>query len=111
MDNCEEQRILDMINKNITLGEFSLKDYRESILEIKEYDTSKLTNLIDIEFPNATSYIPVYVENSQEYLKNLAIKGLNRRLSNDVPLKYKERLLYELDIINKMGFKLFFNRF
>ena len=99
---------LDMINKNITLGEFSLKDYRESILEIKEYDTSKLTNLIDIEFPNATSYIPVYVENSQEYLKNLAIKGLNRRLSNDVPLKYKERLLYELDIINKMGFSNYF---
>ena len=99
---------LDMINKNITLGEFSLKDYRESILEIKEYDTSRLTDLIDIEFPNATSYIPVYVENSQEYLKNLAIKGLNRRLSNDVPLKYKERLLYELDIINKMGFSNYF---
>ena len=99
---------LDMINKNITLGEFSLKDYRESILEIKEYDTSKLTDLIDIEFPNATSYIPVYVENSQEYLKNLAIKGLNKRLSNDVPLKYKERLLYELDIINKMGFSNYF---
>ena len=99
---------LDMINKNITLGEFSLKDYRESILEIKEYDTSKLTDLIDIEFPNSTSYIPVYVENSQEYLKNLAIKGLNRRLSNDVPLKYKERLLYELDIINKMGFSNYF---
>ena len=99
---------LDMINKNITLGEFSLKDYRESILEIKEYDTSKLTDLIDIEFPNATSYIPVYVENSQDYLKNLAIKGLNRRLSNDVPLKYKERLLYELDIINKMGFSNYF---
>lgn len=99
---------LDMINKNITLGEFSLKDYRESILEIKEYDTSKLTNLIDIEFPNAASYIPVYVENSQEYLKNLAIKGLNKRLSNDVPLKYKERLLYELDIINKMGFSNYF---
>ena len=99
---------LDMINKNITLGEFSLKDYRKSILEIKEYDTSKLTDLIDIEFPNATSYIPVYVENSQEYLKNLAIKGLNRRLSNDVPLKYKERLLYELDIINKMGFSNYF---
>ena len=99
---------LDMINKNITLGEFSLKDYRESILEIKEYDTSKLTDLIDIEFPNATSYIPVYVENSQEYLKNLAIKGLNRRLINDVPLKYKERLLYELDIINKMGFSNYF---
>lgn len=99
---------LDMINKNITLGEFSLKDYRKSILEIKEYDTSRLTDLIDIEFPNATSYIPVYVENSQEYLKNLAIKGLNRRLSNDVPLKYKERLLYELDIINKMGFSNYF---
>ena len=99
---------LDMVNKNITLGEFSLKDYRESILEIKEYDTSKLTDLIDIEFPNATSYIPVYVENSQEYLKNLAIKGLNKRLSNDVPLKYKERLLYELDIINKMGFSNYF---
>lgn len=99
---------LDMINKNITLGEFSLKDYRKSILEIKEYDTSKLTNLIDIEFPNATSYIPVYVENSQEYLKNLAIKGLNKRFSNDVPLKYKERLLYELDVINKMGFSNYF---
>ena len=99
---------LDMISKNITLGEFSLKDYRKSILEIKEYDTSKLTNLIDIEFPNAASYIPVYVENSQEYLKNLAIKGLNKRLSNDVPLEYKERLLYELDVINKMGFSNYF---
>ena len=99
---------LDMIDKNVSLGESKLKDYRNSVLEIKEYDTSKLTDLIDIEFPNATSYIPVYVENSQEYLKNLAIKGLNKRLNNDAPLKYKERLLYELDVINKMGFSNYF---
>ena len=42
--------------------------------------------------------------NSYEYLKSLCEKGLNKRLNNNVSSEYKDRLEYELSVINKMGF-------
>lgn len=43
-----------------------------------------------------------------KYLTELCKKGLLKRFNNKVPMKYADRLMYELDVINKMGFCNYF---
>lgn len=63
----------------------------------------------NVEFKENKELWPKYpVDNSKEYLENLCKKGLYKRLSGKVPKSYYDRLLYELDIINKMGFNDYF---
>ena len=45
---------------------------------------------------------------SDEYLYNLSIAGLNKRLNGKVTVSYRDRLLHELDVIKKMGFSNYF---
>jgi len=74
-------------------------------------NTNDIIDKCNFEFVDNGNLLPIYkVENgnSFEYLKNLSIKGLSKRLNNDVSDKYKERLLYELNIINDMGFSNYF---
>ncbi len=56
--------------------------------------------------------LPIYSEtnnlSSYDYLKELASFGLNKRLNGQVRQSYIDRLNYELDIINKMGFSNYF---
>lgn len=99
---------LNMIKNNEKLGTVTLKDYNNNVISIEKYDNKSFADLIDIEFPEPKRYIPTYTENSYEYFSNLAMKGLYKRLNNQVNDKYKKRLLYEIDIINKMGFTDYF---
>ena len=74
-------------------------------------NTNHIIDSCNFKFKESTNLLPIYkVEsgNSFEYLKNLSIKGLSKRLGNDIPEKYKERLIYELNIINDMGFSNYF---
>ena len=59
-------------------------------------------NIYDIKAP----FISYPLENNKySYFKFLITKGLEKRLnSTEIPLKYKERLEYEFDVINKMGY-------
>ncbi len=52
--------------------------------------------------------IPQGFKSSYEYLKYLSTKGLFERFKREVPLRYKERLLYELETIGKMGYEGYF---
>lgn len=45
---------------------------------------------------------------SFDYLKSLCEKGLSKRLDNKVTREYADRLIYELNIIKKMGFEDYF---
>ena len=74
-------------------------------------NTNIIADLCNLEFPKVNNLLPIYEtdnNNSDEYLKNLSIKGLSKRLNNNVTSEYKERLLYELDIIKNMGFSNYF---
>lgn len=74
-------------------------------------NTNDIASKCLFEFKNNGNLLPIYkVENgnSFDYLKNLSIKGLGRRLNNNIPDNYKERLLYELKVINDMGFSNYF---
>lgn len=75
-------------------------------------NTYLIANLCNVEIPINKNLIPHYENkyniNSDEYLKNLSIKGLNIRLNYNVSDEYKKRLFYELNIIKDMGFSDYF---
>ena len=66
--------------------------------------TFEFASLINIELPPVRTHIPVYREDSKEFLFALAKKGLEKRLNGNVPEVYKNRLMYELSVIEKMNF-------
>ena len=93
------------IEENISIKEEYL------IQNTNDFDiqtTIKFSSLINIELPKSTIHIPVYKENSSAFLKALAKKGLEKRLGGKVSDEYKSRLIYELDIIEKMNYVDYF---
>ena len=76
--------------------------------DVNDENIEKIVNLINIEIPLDKRYIPKYSDNSYELLRNLCVKGLNKRLNGKVSKEYVDRLKYELDVINKMGFVDYF---
>ena len=104
-DELKYLKYLDIINGN------EPKDYIENyyVTNIDEYDIKRINevvNKLNIEIPFNNRYIPKYSDsiNSFEFLKNLCIKGLNKRLNGEVTEEYTNRLKYELSVIKKMGF-------
>ena len=63
-------------------------------------------------FPSPKLLLPIYKDTkgmtSASYLFELSKTGLSRRLGGDIPQNYKDRLSYELNIINEMGFSNYF---
>ncbi|MBO4623241.1 MAG: DNA polymerase III subunit alpha [Bacilli bacterium] len=79
----------------------------------------EIASICNLEIEAKGYHFPKFViednsfSNSKEYLDALAKIGLNKRLKNKSLSsyqieEYKNRLLYELDIINKMGFSDYF---
>lgn len=74
-------------------------------------DNKHFTDLINIEIKGEDNLIPHYdinIKDSYKYLESLAVKGLTKRLNGNVRDIYKQRLIYELSVIRKMGFTDYF---
>ncbi|MBQ7241128.1 MAG: DNA polymerase III subunit alpha [Bacilli bacterium] len=101
---------LNMIDKGLKLGEYEFKDYSDNIFKNLRIDCSDFVNKINIEFKKDKNHIPKFKceGDSFTYLKELSFKGLNKRLNNNITKEYEDRLNYELDIINKMGYVDYF---
>ncbi|MCI9110777.1 MAG: DNA polymerase III subunit alpha [Bacilli bacterium] len=71
-----------------------------------EENNHKINELCNLEIPFHENLMPLYPceIDSFEYLKKECIKGLKKIFGDSVNKKYKIRLKYELDVINKMGF-------
>ena len=100
-DNINDY-IVDNFELNITdIDELSNKEGLEN--------TILISNKCNIEFPERENLLPVYdCDDPKKYLFELSKKGLNKRLNNEVNDTYKNRLLYELNVINEMGFSNYF---
>lgn len=100
-------KYLKMLNDNFVYNDNAY--YKTSSLENIQ-TTYEFSKQINLEIPFDKKYIPKYnnSDNNYEYLKKLCILGLNKRFNGKVSNKYKERILYELDVINKMGFVDYF---
>ncbi len=69
-----------------------------------------ISNSCNVTLEYTPDLLPIYDKdiNPNEFLRNLAYKGIKRRLNDDVIDKYIERLDYELSVIEKMGFSDYF---
>ncbi len=96
-DDCYLEKQDELISKINKLDYINYKIIFESInlkIETRNDLLPKYNNDLDFD--------------DYKYLTELCKKGLLKRLNNKVPIKYAERLMYELSIINKMGFCNYF---
>ena len=107
-----------------------IRDDKKIDDEIEEYSDPRLKRIDEIDITNIekeyyeeiynlcnvqiikNNLLPKYNYDSNfdenKYLEELCKKGLSKRLNNNVPKKYVDRLFKELDIINRMGFSNYF---
>ena len=85
-------------------------NYYQNLEFIDEDKIQEIVSLIDLNFPQNQRYIPEYKTNVDtfEFLKRLALAGLNKRLTGNVSERYLNRLNHELNIIKSMGFVNYF---
>ena len=100
-------------NKTISSDYLPKKDcyYKKTNALQKSLDnTFKLSSLCHLELPKFSLNLAIFDEEieADTYLANLSLKGLNKRLNNDIPNVYKERLIHELNVIKEMGFSNYF---
>lgn len=127
-EDVEAYKILKSIQSNSKSYSLADEESKMAFLSSTEMGLlfNKYPNLLKntVEIKNKCNVVikfenykfPVYdVDDSKQYLEQLAIVGLNKRLTikqknnekYDIN-EYKNRLLYELNIINKMGFTDYF---
>lgn len=113
-DDTRYLSILESIDRGVVLKEIT-EDYSNyylslNVLEEDKLSTTEFIKDINIELPKNEKYIPKFnpLIDSYEFLNNLAHKGLNKRLKGNITPNYEQRLNYELDVIQKMGFVDYF---
>lgn len=104
---------LNILNKMSDSVKEDIHNYYFDYQKLTKFDFEKIlevTSLLNLEIPFNERYIPKYNPqiDSYQFLSNLCLKGLNKRLNNQVSSKYLERLKYELKVIKKMGFVDYF---
>ncbi|MGN1344309.1 MAG: DNA polymerase III subunit alpha [Traorella sp.] len=122
-DDEECFKVLNAIDQGRTLQDKMLDVSSGRYLRSKEemkslYDQDDLimSDVIaeecNVTFNFEKSCLPHYENRygvtSDQYLKSLCIKGLEKRLNSNIPSNYLQRLKYELDIIHKMNFDDYF---
>ena len=94
----------DILNHELEI--LNLLDYTDNIGLL---NTMRISDACNLEFPKPELLLPIYeCDNASKYLFELAKVGLNRRLNGEVNDTYRNRLSYELKIIDEMGFSNYF---
>ena len=112
-DDLKYLDYLKLIKDGKTIEELGSNDYTslETLMSsTEEYNYDEFVNKINISFPEKPNYLPKYQTDKDPYnlLVSLCLKGLSKRLHNEVTDKYKNRLNYELETIKSMGFVDYF---
>ncbi len=88
-----------------------LNNYLMTYDEVKDLyneNNAYIYDLCNLEIPFHQDLMPIYNNpdnvDSYTYLKKKCIEGLKNKFGLSINSKYQERLKYELDVINKMGF-------
>ena len=112
-DDIKYLKYLDLIKKNK-----KLKDKEPFLIHSNCYfdfnsidyeNAYEIASKCNITFEVNKNLFPKYeCKNAKEYLFNLAKNGLFKRFDGKVTKKYYDRLLYELDIIDKNNFNDYF---
>ncbi len=132
--DADTQAVLMCIQTNTTVDagrpeafatdEFYLKTGEEMAAVLGDYpealeNTVKIADRCELEFDFSTTYLPKFPvpagESAEAYLRDLALRGFAGRVSNGKIVfgghsetEYRERLDYELSVINSMGYADYF---
>ena len=105
-DGKTQDNITDYIVDNF---ELNITDINDLSNDLGLKNTIVIEELCNVEFPERENLLPIYdCDDPKKYLFELSKKGLSKRLNNEVNDTYKNRLLYELNVINEMGFSNYF---
>ena len=126
-EDAEIQKILLCIQTKKTIAEdtgmgfsteeFYVKSGEEMLALFPEYpdaieNTNKIAEMCNVDFTFGNSILPNYEVPEGlthfEYFRNLCYEGFEKRYGKDGPQEYKDRLDYELGIIDSMGFTDYF---
>ncbi|MDT9606479.1 DNA polymerase III subunit alpha [Lactobacillus johnsonii] len=88
----------------VSYRKFEIEDALKNAEEIGKICTAE----IKFQDPQLPKFKQNKFPTSKEYLHALAQEGLAKRFNNQIPAKYQERLDYELQVINEMGFDDYF---
>ena len=110
-EDSEYIKYVDAIRENVTI-DLTSKNHLDNYIRLTdEYSLSNnsfITDLCNVEIPFKQKLMPTFTNpdntDSYTYLKKMCVEGLKKHFGNSVSIIYKDRLKYELDIINKMGF-------
>ena len=110
-------KYIDAVRTGVTIDLVSNNNLNNYILIENEFETKYkesinnnhlITDLCNIEIPFNQKLMPKFINDegvdSYTYLKKKCIEGLRYHFGNSVNSIYKDRLKYELEVINKMGF-------
>lgn len=100
-------------------GQLYLRPPEEVEAEFDNYDldepirnADKIAGLCNVKIEFKATELPEYQTPnnvpSAIFLKQLATKGLSKRMNGQVPKEYEDRLSYELNVIEEMGFSDYF---
>ena len=100
-------------NKTITSEYTEKKNCYYNMINTKNKaidNTFNLASMCHLELPKYSLNLAIFNKeiNSDEYLRILSYKGLEKRLNGNITKIYLERLKHELEIISKMGFSNYF---
>ena len=101
--------ISDDIEYDISNHEMIIKNIIDLSDNAGLINTQKIAEECNLEFPKPKLLLPIYeCEDPSKYLFELCKVGLSKRLNKTIPDNYKQRLSYELKIIDEMGFPNYF---
>ena len=122
-DDFQAYRVFQQLNNEESISESNSK-YGYNLLEYNEYsklydevsrrNAERLADLCNVDITQMEkASLPDYrgseISDKALYLRELAKVGLRKRFDGrDVPENYYRRLLYEVDVINSMGFENYF---
>ncbi|MBR6567412.1 MAG: DNA polymerase III subunit alpha, partial [Clostridia bacterium] len=126
-EDSSVQQVLICIQTNHVLGEetgleFSTDEFyvksetemRSAFADFPEAVdiTEKIAEMCNVEFEFGNTKLPHFEVPNQmnhfEYFRNQCFFGLNKHLGDNPPKEYIDRLNYELEIINRMGYVDYF---
>ena len=108
------KKISDDVNYNFDENNylFNNEDALQYINKLDLINYKVISKSCNIQIKTKDNLLPKFNYDKDfdefKFLTNLCKKGLLKRFNNKVPMKYANRLMYELDVINKMGFCNYF---
>ncbi len=107
------KKLSDKDRMRFPTNEFYVKSQEEMLNNFKNFkvaldNTVKIANMCNIEFEFGKLILPEFKIEEEishiEYFRRLCINGLNEKYNDDLREKARERMEYEISIIEKMGF-------